>query len=352
MKNNDNKRSPDNTGLQAFNKADNALNQILEKVNSNDESQKIAGKLLKVKTANEWNWESVTRPDPKSLWRSLWYEGEICCLFADSNLGKSILAVQILCEIAKDMKVIYFDFELSGKQFQLRCTDNNGRMYQFPQNFLRAEIDPNAIDFGNFEDAIIDEIENAVQEFGAKVVVIDNITYLCSAAEKGDVAGRLMIRLRQLSQKHKLSMLVVAHTPKRPLSSPITQNDLAGSKKLFNFFGSAVAIGQSAKDSGQRYIKQIKTRQGAIEYGADNVIVCEIVKDDCLTKFKVVGQATEQEHLSTKSDKDKEVIFENVKAEYDKGKSVREIADFLGISRSSVGRIIKKIKRIKIDAKL
>ena len=38
---------------------------------------------------------------PRALWDSFWYEGELSCLFADSNVGKSILAVQIADRIAR-----------------------------------------------------------------------------------------------------------------------------------------------------------------------------------------------------------------------------------------------------------
>ena len=85
--------------------------------------------IVTIKPAEQWSIEAKQRPTPKELWLSLWYEGAVCCLFADSNLGKSIYAVQIANEIAKREKVIYFDFELSDKQFQLRYTDENGNLY-------------------------------------------------------------------------------------------------------------------------------------------------------------------------------------------------------------------------------
>lgn len=337
-------------GLPTAKAADAELDRLLEKVKHPKEGKRVGGKMLKIKKANEWALEASQRPDPRQLWRSLWHEGEICCLFADSNLGKSILAVQVASQIAKEQTVIYFDFELSDKQFQLRCTDERGIIYTFPDGLLRAELDASEMDSETFETTIIDEIEQVAVQNNAKILIIDNITYMCTSAEKGDAAGRLMVLLKQLKQKHDLSILVVAHTPKRPLSSPITQNDLAGSKKLMNFVDSAVALGQSAKDDGQRYIKQIKTRLGAFEYGANNVIVGEINKDDGLTKFKTIGFASEQEHLSTPSDKDRQVIIDNVKEQFDLGKSVREISQYLGLSRSKVHRIVKRIKTEKGEA--
>ena len=51
--------------------------------------------MLTLKSANKAMADASHKPDPKQLWLTLWSEGEVCCLFADSNLGKSIYAVQI-----------------------------------------------------------------------------------------------------------------------------------------------------------------------------------------------------------------------------------------------------------------
>ncbi len=64
--------------------------------------------------------------------------GELSCLFADSNvMGKSILAVQIADRIARTDNVLYLDFELSEKQFQLRYTNEHGELSTpFPTNSI------------------------------------------------------------------------------------------------------------------------------------------------------------------------------------------------------------------------
>ena len=79
--------------------------------------------LFTVKTASRWIEQAKTRPIPKMLFGEFWFEGELCILFADTNLGKSILAVQIGNSISKgepihgfrleasQQKILYFDFE-------------------------------------------------------------------------------------------------------------------------------------------------------------------------------------------------------------------------------------------------
>ena len=83
---------------------------------------------------------------------------------------------------------------------------------------------------------------------------------------------------------------------------PITQNDLAGSKKLYNFFDSVFAIGKSAKDNSVRYIKQLKVRYGNYTYDADNVIVSAIEKIGTFLQFVNIGYAAEKEHLKEQTD--------------------------------------------------
>ena len=298
--------------------------------------------MLTVKTANRTIKEAALRPNPDALYLTLWYEGEVCCLFSDSNLGKSILAVQIAAQVAETRKVLYFDFELSDKQFQLRYSDEQGNLNIFPDNLYRVEINRESLDVSNFEDAIIGNIEQAALQTGAKVLIIDNLTYLCIASEKGDAAGALMFRLTALKKKHGLSMLILAHTPKRCLSNPITQNDLAGSKKLYNFFDSVFAIGKSAKDSNLRYIKQLKVRYGNYTYDADNVIVSAIEKVGAFLQFVNIDYATEKEHLKELTDKDRTEAINEVKRLSGEGKSQREIARALNLSLGCVNKYLKK----------
>ena len=135
--------------------------------------------ILAVKTANRTIIDAATRPNPRDLYLSLWYEGEVCCLFADSNIGKSIFAVQMAEEIARTAKVLYLDCELSDKQFQLRyCDKTTGARHIFPENLLRAEIRPEAIDPNTYEESIIRDIETAALNFGASIIIVDNLTYL------------------------------------------------------------------------------------------------------------------------------------------------------------------------------
>jgi KaiC/GvpD/RAD55 family RecA-like ATPase len=205
----------------------------------------------------------------------------------------------------------------------------------------RVEINPDLIKSENFELSLINNIEETAIKTGAKVLIIDNLTYLCIASEKGESASILMMSLMTLKRRYNLSILVLAHTPKRALSNPITQNDLAGSKKLFNFFDSCFAIGRSAKDSNLRYIKQIKVRYGNYTHDTDNVIVCSIEKVNSFLQFVPIGFAEEREHLKEHDENERDNLKEQVKRLQLDGKSQRQIAKELGLSLAKVNRLLK-----------
>jgi hypothetical protein len=107
---------------------------------------------------------------------------------------------------------------------------------------------------------------------------------------------------------------------------------------LINFCDSSFAIGESQRDEGLRYLKQIKARNTPIIYHAENVMLCNLVKIDNLLRFDYVAMGTEREHLKVRTEKDKDELVTKVKELAASGKSQRQIATELGISASTVHR--------------
>ena len=315
--------------------------------------------LFTVKTADRWIEQAKTRPIPKMLFGEYWFEGELCILFADSNVGKSILAVQIGDSISKGMSIggfrleaeaqsiIYFDFELSEKQFETRYSKDFEEHYSFSDNFYRAEInsdDSLLHGFPSFEDYLNDSLEKAVVDTGAKVLIIDNLTYLRTENEKAKDALPLMKNLKSLKNKYGLSIMALAHTPKRDLSKPITGNDLQGSKMLMNFCDSAFSIGQSHKDKSTRYLKQIKSRNTEIIYDTENVCLCHLDKPHNFLQFEFLGFGSEQEHLRHFTENDKKQAISEVTELKKQGVPNTEIARRYGVSEGAIRKWIKKSK--------
>lgn len=309
-----------------------------------------------VKDANKWLEDSKSRPIPQMLFGKLWFEHELCILFADTNLGKSILAVQIADGISRGVsilslpmeatakKVLYFDFELSDKQFEARYSNNYTDHYTFSNNLIRIEINPDAkMEEGDtFEDWLTRSIIAVIERENAKIVIIDNLTYLRQGTENAKDALPLMKDLKELKNKYDLSILVLAHTPKRNLSNPITRNDLQGSKMLINFCDSCFAVGESTQGKNTRYIKQIKQRNCEPVYDAKNVIVCEICKPDNFLQFRFLSYGYESEHLRQLTDSDRQSIIDRAKELGGRGIPQRQIANELGISLGCVNKYLNQ----------
>ncbi len=325
--------------------------------------EKITGALV-TKSANQWIEEAKKTPIPDMLFDELWYKGEICILFSDSNTGKSVLAYQIAESIASGKEIegfkleaekqpiLYFDFELNKKQVELRYSIKNktakfcDNHYLFDDNFRRVEINSNLDipDDISFEEYINQSIEEAINAHDAKILIIDNITFLISELEKSKKSAPLMKKLIDLKNKYDLSILILAHTPKRDLSLPITQNQIHGSKMFANFTDSAFAIGQSSTDKNIRYIKQIKQRNDKYKFDSENVAVCVLEKPSNFLGFKFLELGNESEHLKTFSSADKEKLeFDIIELNKTKPElSGREIARRLGTNAMKVNRTLKK----------
>lgn len=348
---------------QSLDNPETLLNHV-EGLKNKLEAEKEKKGLFKVKTANQWLDEAKTTPIPEMLFGEFWHENEVCILFADSNLGKSILAVQIANSISRGEQirgfkleavkqpVLYFDFELSAKQFEVRYSVKSEtqkvfeKHYCFDDNFKRIEIDPDAEipTKSNFENYLNQSLEQSITETGAKILIIDNITYLKNETERAKDALPLMKHLKALKSKYGLSILALAHTPKRDLSRPITENDLQGSKMLYNFIDSCFAIGRSNADKQIRYIKQIKARNTATIYDTENVAVCQLDKPYNFVAFEFLEYGAEREHLKQITDTDREQLEQNIieLKTSNPNLSLGDIANQLGTNKMKVKRTLDK----------
>lgn len=328
---------------------------------SNDPRQE--GFLI-IKSANQWIDEAKSKSIPKKIFGPFWYEEELCILFADTNQGKSLLAVQIIDSITKGVptlgvemdlkasKVIYFDLELTAKQFEMRYAQYDTVKdilfdhYEFSELFLRAEINPYGFDesIEEYETFLFKEIENQASKSGAKILVIDNLSCVISDNEKARNTTPFLIRLNNLKKMYGWSILLIAHTPKRNLFAPISRNDIQGSKSFINLIDSCFAVGESQKDPSIKYLKQIKVRYGAFQFPSENVLVCKIGKDSNFSSFKFLECGKESDHLKQLNPADKPKMkakaFELKKV----GHSNVKIAHELGVSEGAVRKWLKLLE--------
>jgi len=315
-----------------------------------------AHNLFTIHSANAWLQIQSTAPEPQMLFSNFWHQDELCILFADTNLGKSILAVQLGHEIARGaaiepfanntapQKVLYIDFELSPNQFRSRYNERHAT-HNFAENLYRAEFNLEAqmpADFKNFEQYINAAIENAVQQTGAQVLIIDNISCLRNGSAFGTAneALTLMKQLKTLKTRYNLSILVLAHTPKRNPANPISANDLQGSKMLMNFADSAFAMGQSHTRPDLRYLKQIKQRTGCETYGAANICLLNLGKQYGYLHFSFAGYSHEYQHLRRHTNTQREQLRQQAQLHRSDGLSQRQIAAKMNLSLTTINRLL------------
>lgn len=316
-------------------------------------------KVLEVKTANEWIEAAKSKPIPLPLLGCLWFQGELAILFADTNAGKSVFAVQLADALTNKtsiqpfsscdarFNVLYCDFEMSDKQFENRYSEEYSNHYLFSPNFFRAEL--NLDEFLQktdipIEEQICNEIMSYISRHNVQIVIIDNLTYIAKEIEKSKNIQPIMQKLKWINKKYGTSILVLAHTPKRDLSRPLTSSDINGSKFLSNFADSIFAIGKSAKDESLKYVKQIKSRNSAYVFGAENVVVFTIEKDFNFLLFNYQQMDTESDHLHARSKEEMNQLDQQILEEHknDPDLSFGKIAEKLGTNKMRVKRVIDR----------
>ena len=286
--------------------------------------------------------KALAEPDPLPLYKELWFTNEVCVFFASTNLGKSVLAMQILMGLSeKGYRVMLADFEMSWKQVQIRLTEN-GVLHEVEGCFKRVHVNPQAYNFDTFEEDVFEAFKEIVIKERIQVLAVDNLSKICNDSEKPYAAGRFMQKLWTLRDELKISILVIAHTPKKFDFSPLTINDLAGSARISQFCDSAFALGKSTQGVDMRYLIQLKSRSGAFIYPASNVLSLRLTKEGGWLHFEEEGTCRETDHINRMDEDYQDNLRQQCQELSDGGKSYREIAKELGINITKVYRLLKK----------
>lgn len=259
-----------------------------------------------LRTGNERMEAAKKMEIPLMLMSELLYQNTVTMLFAETGVGKTLLAFQIVDSLsrgngvlglkneASPLKTLYVDMENGETVFQARYSQNTidekGKTHYYDRyiwddrcNFLDLS-DPEKYEVPK-KGAIdwwFDLIKYKAEQCEAKVIVIDNLFSIISQGgiESTKEVAPVLRELNNLKKSKGWTIIVVHHTPKR-LHGKITRNDLAGSSNLSNLVDAVIGIGVSSYDGDEhsRYIKQIKpSRYSPVKYGETNVISCKTTK--------------------------------------------------------------------------
>lgn len=327
-----------------------------------DEGSLSAGKMFIVETANSRIERAKLISNPKELVGNLWKEGELLVLFAYTGSGKTIFALQIAkalsegksifhdnindCSLhneAGKKKVLYFDAELSDKQFENRFSDDYKKHTEFDDNFFMMQINRKYIlnEKECFSEGIIPEIESRVLKENFNVIIIDNLHCLKTGLEASKEAKPLMDSLTSLKHKHNVSIMIVGHTPKQHQFKEMNLSDLQGSSALSIQLDSCVAIGNSVLGDDIKYMVEVKRRDGKYIHNRNNVITCKIEKSNSFLKFVYQSLDQENSHLKNLNEESKEEIMDEIRQMKKEKKSLREMENYVPYGKSTIARMIE-----------
>ena len=318
--------------METQNKAE--MEDIMSSFRQLQEKSAVNTKSFRVASMNEYLEKAKLLPPLVVLYPNIVLEGDLCIIFGQSGIGKTIFAMQVAREIAaKGKRVLYLDFEMSERQLPLRYNTPN-----FPPTFFRAELRTD-----NAVDNVLTEIERAAVENHAEVLFIDNITALGQSLDKGMEAGTLMSSLNALKKEHGWTLVVLNHVPKRYSGAiPLSLEAIQGSAKLNQLVDDAIGLGVSSKDHSVVYVKQCKWRNGEMELYADHVALYERTKDEVGNLgFSFRDYGSERELLATETENGQGELRSSVASLHGQGYTQQQIADRLNISQSKVSRILK-----------
>jgi len=284
------------------------------------------------------NFKQLKPPD--KLFDEFWSEGELALLFGPRATGKSILAVQIAEAIArgrgvdgfemteKRHKVLYVDLRLSERQFGMRYTGES-RQYKLSENLYR--------DRPAWDEDLCKWLREKISENGFRVVVIDDLSAVRMTFDGTRETLKLMRELKQLKDELGLSVLVLAGSQEQRRGELISESHMLRSRVLCDAADSVFAIGVHAGNPRFRYLVQTRSLSAAIKWHAGNGPVCSIKRSD----DGFLGMAFDERFVAEVDEETRQLIC-NIKWRRDAGAGYREIAEELGIARSTAHRLYKK----------
>ena len=325
--------------------------------------KKLKNNTFRITTGNDILRETRDLPELKKLFGDCWVEGEICVFVGDSNVGKTILAMQIGLSISDPNRVyhssqgseserhfevncsaqtvLFFDFELSDRKFAKRFRREDGTEFDIPENFKRIVIDDYS---GDFEKGI----EDIIKETQAKVIIIDNLSRFQAygySIENSDDAMRLIQWFESLKKNYGLSILLVHHPAKKKPYTGWSLNDLAGSKKIANAIDSCFALGKDlSRGQNFRYVKQLKVRDSELRYSDDEVASFEVSKPNVRLKCMFVEMTGSEMGCLKINAENQAERNQSIEMLLDDGLSLRDVGDRVGLSHMQVKRISERGK--------
>ncbi len=140
------------------------------------------------------------------IYSSCWHEGEFACVLGSNPADAAQKALRVAETVAETRRVLLFDL-----QGDLR---NYAACARAPRKLLRVNLDLASLDPKDI-DGLMTGIEQTITASGAGVCVIDSLFHLCEWRGKSAGARFFILKLRELTRRLGISLLIGATACKR-----------------------------------------------------------------------------------------------------------------------------------------
>ena len=299
---------------------------------------------------DDYNAYSATLPPLVDMWRGLFCETDLACLFGCNGQGKTAFALTIFREVAAttNRACFYVDLEMGARKFTERL-HRDGIISRLGRNCML--VSPTII---NKEG--VNLISEICTYFSPAFVVVDNLQYLETQQENAKEALELMQRLQTIAHETGTTILLLAHTTKHNEGKTLTSSDIRGSGVIGNAVDAAFCLCASRQSGNIKYLAITKTRmaESPTQGAPHKVLMLQAVDKDggffvepVLDPFTGEWQTgDDRDHVyltpeQTESRNRAKQVEELHRA--DPNLSARKIAEQLGLNNKTVSKIINKL---------
>ena len=202
-------------------------------------------------------------------------EGTSTLIVGGAGTGKSTIAAQICCAAAgRNQNAVMFIFDESPNTLHSRCAGLGVELERYTRldRVRIVQVDPAELSPGQFSH----KIREAVDEWGASIVVIDSLNgYLNAMPEERFLTIQLHELLMYLSQRGVATLLIGAHQGviASQMKTPVDATYLADAVILLRYFESrgevrqAISVVKKRGGAHERTIREFSMRDGRIGVG-------------------------------------------------------------------------------------
>lgn len=202
--------------------------------------------------------------------------GMVCIIAGKRGDGKSTFGSQIMAhaldqgyktfaysgELPNYLYKSWFDFQIAGRHHIVENVNEFGKPNRFLTNANqklinswyaeRAYIYDNRIVENDEKEDLVKTIQKAIQQYGVKVILIDNLMtamYIdeIAGSDKYDQQGQFVRKLTTIALKYDCLVLLVAHQRKNSFTTD-ANDEISGSGDITNLAGVTLSYNRGSKD--------------------------------------------------------------------------------------------------------